>query len=944
MRAWGLSLLRRPNVAVSLALLCFTLLGGAFRLHGIGFGTWPIRPDGKESALSKFVRGQNNWRHPDEDQIVYRVSALSLKKPVQLDPDFFAYGSLPLYLYRALYERDLYRWEKAKSSQRPSPHPDLYYIGRVVSCLFGIFTIPLVFFMGKRWMGWKEGLVGAALLSVCVFHIQASHFLAVDVMLQFLIGCCLFIMGQLLTSGKLWTYLLAGFLVGISLATKFNAVYLLPVLGLCHLGYLAFSRQLFRLSSLRQWIFLGLAFAMAGFFFFLGQPYAFLRSKGQPKPSAAALSSEPLIQRTLDSVFNPKFMAHIREESEKARNLLRRPVPFMMQYEKTPAYLYQAENWCRAAMGPFLGVSCLAGLFLLVLDKEKRKNPLILLFLAWVLIYFGTTGRFHAKFLRHSLPIYSHLCLAAGYLIVRMASWLGRVLRRPGRIPLAACFSVIFLPTWVYAVAFSALYSKPNTRRAAEEWMREHLLPGQFHLVLEEANWDPIIFPPGINPDMRQAVQSLELNIRDEFSKVDQMATRLAWGNWLLIGSTRQIGSLTHIQERYPITTTYYKLLFSGRLGYDLAHVVSCYPTFLGITFRDDLSDESFTVYDHPKLLFFARTREVSKEETLALLENPPEEVERMRIRDLLLYPPPDWKPPEGLAPVASAGDVTSPAPAVLPVQEPPRSMFEGGQGLGPGRFNEPRDLAVSPQGEVYVADFRNARVQVFDSNGVFLRQWGTPGNGPGQFCDLSSLIVHSSGLVYVTDTFNHRVQVFSQQGEVQGLLTPTLGDGFSAPSGIAEGKNGDIYVCSTANCLIFRFDASGKHISTWGGPGPETGKFDRPLGLAVDNVGQILVVDALHLRIQWFTPEGTFVQSIPVPQWEGEGHIEPYMDLDDLGRIWTTDSRHNRVLVLDPNTGQLVRSIEQDLQMPTGLAKAGSDMLVTDTWNHRIVRIPVQE
>ena len=85
-----------------------------------------------------------------------------------------------------------------------------------------------------------------------------------------------------------------------------------------------------------------------------------------------------------------------------------------------------------------------------------------------------------------------------------------------------------------------------------------------------------------------------------------------------------------------------------------------------------------------------------------------------------------------------------------------------GTLGSGDGQFSEPRDVEVASDGNAYVADTGNNRVQKFTSAGVFTSQWGTQGTGDGEFKLPHDVEVAPDGSVYVADTNNHRIQKFS--------------------------------------------------------------------------------------------------------------------------------------------------------------------------------------
>jgi DNA-binding beta-propeller fold protein YncE len=83
--------------------------------------------------------------------------------------------------------------------------------------------------------------------------------------------------------------------------------------------------------------------------------------------------------------------------------------------------------------------------------------------------------------------------------------------------------------------------------------------------------------------------------------------------------------------------------------------------------------------------------------------------------------------------------------------------------GEGDGEFNRPQGVAVDSNGNVYVVDTGNNRVQKFSSSGGFLTKWGSEGSGDSQFDNPSAIAVDSSGNVYVADTGNHRIAAVEQ-------------------------------------------------------------------------------------------------------------------------------------------------------------------------------------
>ena len=141
-----------------------------------------------------------------------------------------------------------------------------------------------------------------------------------------------------------------------------------------------------------------------------------------------------------------------------------------------------------------------------------------------------------------------------------------------------------------------------------------------------------------------------------------------------------------------------------------------------------------------------------------------------------------------------------------------------GKEGSGDGMFKNPFGVAVTDRDEIMVADCKNHRVQVFDSNGAFLRSFGHEGQNAGELNIPTGIATDKDRNIFVAEYGTHRVQIFSWEG---------------------------------------------RRLGSFGGPGSLDSQLNGPRGLSLDSTGNVIVADSGNKLIKIFTPDGRFVMKI---------------------------------------------------------------------------------
>lgn len=555
-------------------------------------------------ALGMFLRFYNiNWdsgysMHPDERAIVLYTLPLNLPTSIDqffnqqspLNPHFFAYGSFPLYLLK------IAGFFASLINPLFDQYPFVDLVGRSLSALFDSATMLLIYLIGKKTYNKDIGIIGSFLYAISVFPIQVAHFYAVDTMLTFFIMLTLYKLIIFYERPTLLNSFLVGIFFGLGLATKDSALALLSSVGITlsvdfllifiknphriSLWFPHVSNIIYKLAKE------GFVISLVAFItFFIFEPYAIIDFAS--------------------------FWMQTLQQSQMTHDAF--TFPYTLQYVGITPYWYELKNIFLWGQGPFLAtlssVGVLYVVFMIIRKNIHGKWAKDSIIMTFFISYIVVVGHFAVGFMRYMLPIYPILTLCAA-LFLYDCYWYFHAKWKIFLVPNILALLVV-IGLFVWPLSFMHIYRKENTRVTASMWISQYIPPGS---TIATEYWDDAL---PLFDQTNYKMESLSLYTPDTPEKWQTIYQQLQHADYVIIASNRvytpleKLTNCTHLPSLscYKETATYYNNLFSGKLGFAKVAEFSSYPQlpFTNITVNDQSADESFTVYDHPKVMIFKK-------------------------------------------------------------------------------------------------------------------------------------------------------------------------------------------------------------------------------------------------------------------------------------------------------------------------------------------------
>ena len=269
-----------------------------------------------------------------------------------------------------------------------------------------------------------------------------------------------------------------------------------------------------------------------------------------------------------------------------------------------------------------------------------------------------------------------------------------------------------------------------------------------------------------------------------------------------------------------------------------------------------------------------------------------------------------------------------------------------GGKAAGRGELVRPSGVACDPFGRLTVSDAALHRLQRYDRHGSWLSEAGSLGSGPGELRWPGAVAVLGTRGVVVLDQENRRVVGYDLAGRLLGTLIDldeaslVEAVGRIEPIDLAADRGGVVYLADADRDRLLVFDFAGRYVRTLGGYGSRPGSFRGLSGVAVGRNGELFAAERGQRRLQRLDATGRVLGSWPLPVEPARGALA--VAVDDSGRVAVADQAGGAVWVFS-EAGVPLASLAR-LKSPRALAFAlDGSLLVAEAGAAQVRRLGLE-
>ncbi|MDF1526271.1 MAG: NHL repeat-containing protein [bacterium] len=273
---------------------------------------------------------------------------------------------------------------------------------------------------------------------------------------------------------------------------------------------------------------------------------------------------------------------------------------------------------------------------------------------------------------------------------------------------------------------------------------------------------------------------------------------------------------------------------------------------------------------------------------------------------------------------------------------------------FGTGRlyFDDPMDLSANKDGDLFILDAGNYRIQVMDEDGDFLRKWNLRESSKEGFDEpVAMAMSYDEDFLVVLDGDEGEVKRYDLKGEFLNSFgeSGTRKGTLDKPVDLTVDSLGYVYVLDRARCKVLKFHRKGAFVEEWGKRGRGDKDFDDPISITFSDelTGIIYVLDMGKKALLKFQRDGDFREIIPIP---------PRILENGTNLLKLEASKDNNLFILDAGLGRLVRmeprsfnvyllaSDSMQMSQPRGLAvDENNNIYISDIKRNRVYRLPME-
>ncbi len=506
--------------------------------------------------------GSPFYFNPDERNIAYSVNNIIF--PSQLNPHFFAYGSLPIY---TIYIAALLIHGISHISFFVSIE-EAIIASRIISSILALATIILTFHIGKKLHSTTSGLLASFFCTFSIGFIQYAHFGTFEMWLSFFYLLLFYAFIVLFKNKSLKNYFFLLLIVGILISVKISSLSLLIIPLVASIAIIKEHKERILMRALHLFF---LSIAVIGVMFLITNPFVLFDSNS--------------------------FISSIRYESAVATGAL--PVFYSGGFNKTIPIIYQFTQVFPFLLNPIL--FCV-GILSLVMNASK-KNPSLFYYkilILFLLLYFFSQALLFVKWTRYMVPTIPFFYLSISFFLVDIQKrYKDTILKKAlwkGTLILSILSSIIWSSSYVVTV-----YNHPDTRISALTWATKHI-PQDSRMLTEAYDLGTLPFTnsfPNINIFN---FYELETNAQAK----DNLEGILKKSEFLILPSQRILKTRLSSPISFPAGNAFYATLDTSKV-FEKVYETPC-DIYCLITYGGDpifRYEETSSVFDRPTVIIY---------------------------------------------------------------------------------------------------------------------------------------------------------------------------------------------------------------------------------------------------------------------------------------------------------------------------------------------------